>query len=236
MSKIENILSKDTIILWNKHPVNEYRKFFQRMTGEEKIECGNMDFQTWLFSQAGKTLDEALEEYLNPSGQKDMESFLAERRFNLISAPEKEFIIAFDKAIKIFGYDFGDAIISGNVWSPMVIIYGKTDTKSRPCAARIYIKETGILFRMFLRKVDAHRKYIENAPSHIKESFMKKTRLCTFCWDKCPSRPAAYTIDGNKIQQCQHGAFYFDNPSVEKLPDYVNLFAEFYPVKKVKPV
>ena len=230
--KSTQILPEDTVIIWNAHPVNEYRKFFQQATGKKEIPTGNMDFQSWLFSQAGKTLAEALEEYLHPSGHESMEDFLTERRFNLLSASKKAFMIAFDKAISDFGYDFGGAIISGNVFSPMVIIYGKSNTKSRTCAARIYIKDTGILLRMLFQKVDTHRAYIENTPPHIKEAFSGQTGLCTFCWDKCPSRPAAYTLDGQQIRKCHHHTFYFDAPSVEKLSDYMGLFAEFYPVKK----
>ena len=232
MSKGKQILPEDTVILWNKHPVNEYRKFFQQATGEKEISPGDINFQNWLFSQAGKTLAEALEEYLQPSGHENVADFLTERRFDSISAPEKDFIVAFDKAITNFGYDFGGAIISGNIFSPMVIIYGKTNTKSRNCAARIYINDSGIVLRMFFQKVDLHRQYIENAAPHIKEAFSSKNGRCTFCWQNCTSRPKPYTVDGEEIQKCHHHTFYFDNPSVKKLPDYMDLFAEFYPVKK----
>ena len=224
------ILSEDTLIIWNKHPVNEYRKFFQQATGEKEIMGSN--FQVWLFSQAGKTLAEALEEYLHPSGHETVADFLTERRFESISDADKEFIIAFDKAIGGFGYDFGNAIISGNVFSPMVIIYGKSNTKNRPCAARIYIHDNGIVLRIFLQKVDSHRQYIENAPQHIKDVFLSQDGLCTRCWDNCKTRPSPYTIDGQQIQKCHHHTFYFNNPSVEKLPDYMSLFAEFYPIRR----
>lgn len=229
MSPNVKILPDDTLIIWNKHPVGEYRKFFIQTTGMEI--SPSINFQNWLFSQAGKTLAEALEEYRHPSGHEQIKDFLQERRFNAISKPEKDFIIAFDRAIADFGYDFGNMIGSGNVFSPMVIIYGKTGTKSRPCAARIYINENGIALRLFLNKISAHTKYIENASAHIKEAFSEKG-LCTFCWDKCPSRPAPYTIDGRTVQKCQHHTFYFDSPSVDRLPDYMGLFAEFYPKKK----
>ena len=232
MNKNKIVLPDDTLIIWNKHPVGEYRKFFQQATGNDKLETGSMDFQSWLFSQAGKTLAEALEEYLHPSAHESIEQFLTERRFDIISEPDKDFIIAFDKVISEFGYDFGGCVTSGNVWSPMVIIYGKTGTKSRPCAARVYIKDDGIIFRLYLNKVDSHRQYIENAPAHIKEAFSSQTGLCTSCWDKCPSRPAPYTIDGIQIQKCQHHRFYFTAPTIEKMPDYIGLLKEFYASKK----
>lgn len=230
MRKNAKILPEDTLVIWNKHPVGEYRKFFTQMTGNEILP--SMHFQNWLFSQAGKTLNEALEEYLHPSESKNMEEMLSERRFHVISEQDKCFIIAFDKAISDFGYDFGGVIGSGNVFSPLLIIYGKTGTKSRPCAARIYIHDTGIEFRLFLNKVDTHRQYIENSPEHIKSAFLAEKGICTHCWEKCPSRPAIYTIDGQSVQKCHHHTFYFDAPSVEKLPEYMGLFAEFYPKKK----
>ncbi|MDR0326106.1 MAG: hypothetical protein LBI19_08455 [Oscillospiraceae bacterium] len=232
MGKNSKILHDDTLIVWNKHPVGEYRKYFQQATGKEEIVTVCRDFQTWLFTQAGKTLKEALEELNHPSGSKNMEELLTERRFDMVSGSDKAFIIAFDKAIHEFGYDFGGAIGSGNVWSLLVVAYGKTGTKSRPCAARIYIRDAGsIMLRLYMRKVDAHRQYVENAPSYIKEAFTSGNGNCTFCWDKCPARPAAYTIDGQLFHKCQHGMVYFNAPSVEKLPDYMGLFSEFYPVK-----
>ena len=236
MAKNKKILPKDTLIVWNKFPVGEYRNFFQETTGKE-IKPGdkirpNMDFQNWLFSQSGKTLEDALEEYLNPSEPKNMEEILSERRFNVLSESNKMFIVAFDKAINDLGYDYGGIIGTGNVWSTMMIVYGKTNTKSRPCAARIYIKEDGIIFRLYLNKVDMHRQYIENASEHIKSAFTTENGRCTFCWEKCPSRPKAYTIDGEVIQKCQHHTFYFDSPSIDRIPDYMNLLSEFYSKKK----
>lgn len=230
MGKNKTILPDNTLIIWNEHPVSEYRQFFAEKTGEEKPKGNN--FQVWLFSQAGKTLSEALEEYLHPSNPKTMEEMLSERRFNTLSTSEKAFIVAFDKAMNSLGYDFGGEVISGNVFSPMVIIYGKTGTKSRPCAARIYIKDSGIAFRLFFNKVDKHRQYIENAAPHIKEAFLGENGRCTFCWDNCPSRPAAYTVDGQTILKCHHHTFYFDAPSMSRLPDYMGLLREFYQARK----
>jgi hypothetical protein len=232
MSKDKNILPDDTLIIWNKHPVNEYRKFFQEKTGGDTPR--GKDFQIWLFEQAGKTLAEALEDYLNPPVRETIQDFLTERRFDVITAANKEFIVAFDREIKDFGYDFGGVVTSGNVWSPIVIVYGKTGTKSRPCAARIYIKDDGIMFRLYLNKVDNHRQYIENAPAHIKNAFTSDTGRCTFCWDKCLSQHTGYTVDGQLIQKCQHHKFFFDEPSLEKLPDYIDLLKEFYTRKTKK--
>ena len=50
------------VIIWNKFPVGEYRKFFQHATGKERIDVGGRGLETWIFTQSGKTLKEALEE------------------------------------------------------------------------------------------------------------------------------------------------------------------------------
>ena len=45
-----------------------------------------------------------------------------------------------------------------------------------------------------------------------------------------------YIIDGKQIEKCSGIVFEFWNPATEKLIDYINLLAEFYPVKKAKSV
>jgi hypothetical protein len=233
MSKTNKLLAEDTVIIWGKVPVGECRKFFQQATGKEEIVTVCKDFQTWLFTQTGKTLKEALEELNNPSGSKSMEELMSERRFNIVKEQDKAFIIAFDKAINELGYDFGGFIGSGSAWSPLMIVYGKTGTKSRPCAARIYIKDDGIVLRLFLNKVDTHRQYIETAPAYIKEAFVFTGGDCKSCNTACaPGKK--YTIDGNVMQKCNHNTFYFNVPKIEKLPDYMDLLSKFYPVKKAK--
>jgi hypothetical protein len=230
MSKIKKLLEENTVIVWGSIPVGEYRKFFEQAISKEF--AGDKNFQTWLFTQAGKTLKEATEYYFNPSGQKNMEEFLSERRFNIISDSDKTFIIAFDKAINELGYNFGGVIGSGSIWGRNMISYGKTGTASRPIIARIYIREESIVLRLFLNKVDTHRQYIENAPTHIKEVFSGTHSSCNFCHDKCNGRKE-YTLDGRLIYKCSGSAFEFFQPSMEKLLDYVHLLTEFYPNKKI---
>ena len=71
MSKNKKLLAEDTVIVWNDISVGEYRNFFEHAINKDfGRSVGNMDFQTWLFIQAGKTLKEAVEEYFHPSGQK----------------------------------------------------------------------------------------------------------------------------------------------------------------------
>ena len=231
MDKTKELLPEDTIIVWNKFPIGEYRRFFRQATGKEEIMTDTMDFQTWLLTQAGKTLKEALEEHFNPSDPKNMKELLSERRFEIISEVDKAFIVAFDEAINELRYDFGGSIGSGYTWSPLMIIYGKTGTKSRPCVARIYIGEGSTVLRLFFNNIDKHRAYIENAPEHIKELFFGG-RDCD-CEPKCKLSKARkiYTINDRKFEKCAHADFMFSQPNLEKLPDYIGLLTEFYPVK-----
>jgi len=228
MSKSKKLLMGDTVVVWNEIPMSDYRDYFKQAIGEDfTVKAGDMEFQTWLLAQTSKTLGEAVEEYLNPSGSKNVEELLQEKRFDAVSPSDKLFITSFDKAMSEFGYDFGGIIGSGYSWSKFMIIYGKTGTKSRPCAARIYISENEIALRLFLNKIDARRQYIEAAPHHIKEAFTGPYSDCRQCKTKCT--PKEYTIDGRLMQKCD--PFWFDKPSMEKLPDYVNLLSEFFPKK-----
>jgi len=221
----KELLPEDTIIVWGANPANDYRKVFEHAIGKESAE--KID----LFSHAGRTLKEALEEHLNPSGHKTMPEILSERRFDIISEPDKEFIIAFDKAITEFGYDFGGVIGGGAVWGRNAIVYGKTGVKNRPVIARIYIRVDGsIVLRLFIHKVENHVKYIETAPAHIKEVFTYPHEDCKTCGKNCRGSNCKEYSDGFLMRACSPD-WYF-KPSVEKVPDYMNLLSEFYPKKK----
>ena len=169
---------------------------------------------------------------------KNMKDMLQEERFNIISDDDKAFIIAFDKEMEKLGYDYGGDIGTGHGWGIYQIIYGKTDTKSRPIATRIYVKKDGsILLRLFLNKIDTHRKYIENAAAFIKDVFTNDKEICTRCAIKDDGTCGynsfkPYTIDGREIVKCNGKAFVFRGPSLEKLPDYVDLLSKFYKKKK----
>ena len=85
MSKSKKLLAENTVIVWNDISVGEYRNFFEQTIGKDfGRSVGNMDFQTQLFTQAGKTLKEAVEEHFHPSGQKNMEEMLVEQFLNII--------------------------------------------------------------------------------------------------------------------------------------------------------
>jgi len=214
-------------------PIGDYRNFLYQAIGKDFVD--SMDytgFQKWLFSHTGKTLKEVADEHNRDYTATSVDELLSENRFGAISQPDKEFIIAFDKAIGELGYDCENIITSGLTWSKFMIVYGKTGTKSRPCAARIFMKEDGtVTLRLFLNKVNKHRQYIESTPAHIKDAFIFTGGDCKSCNSACaPGK--GYTIDGQAMQKCNHSTFYFKSPSVDKLPDYLGLLLKFFPVKK----
>jgi len=231
----EKILAEDTIIEIGKSiPLHKFRAFFQDATGED---LSGWEFQPWLNTQAGKTLKEAIASYCDAAKPKNMERLLSEERFNIISEGDKKFILDFDKAITELGYDFGSAIGDGYCWGKYMIIYSKTGVKNKKVIARIFIRESGIVLRLFFNDIDKHRKHIEHAPEHIKSVFAGNHGNCSCNPQKenCRMRKT-YTIDDKQIEKCSGVVFEFWNPTAEKLADYIDLLEEFYPIKKAKSV
>jgi len=160
-----------------------------------------------------------------------MNDFLQEERFDFVASHDKAFIHAFDSQMSQLGYSFGGHIGSGYCWGKYMLIYTKVGVKSKQVFARVYIREDSTVLRLFLNAIDKHREYIENAPAHIKEVFVGEHGSCRHCPnDKdgiCRFRKT-YTIDGRFIEKCNGITFAFHNPDVQRLPDYIDLFTEFY--------
>jgi len=120
-----------------------------------------------------------------------------------------------------------------------MIFYSKTGVKSRPVAARIYIKKNGIVLRLFFNDIDKHREYIENAPDFIKNVFTGEHGNCERCHnDKngtCKFRKT-YTLQNKYIEKCNGITFEFREPNLEKLSGYISLLEEFYPIRKINAV
>ncbi len=142
-------------------------------------------------------------------------------------------MLAFNEDMNRLGFDFGGKIGTGYGWGRYMVVYTKTGVKSKAVYARIYIPDTGIVLRLFLNNVDKHEKFIEQSPAHIKEKFTDEKVRCNHDRDdpdgKCRSNfRRTFTIDGQRIEQCMPNTFYFYHPEIQKLPDYIALFAEFY--------
>lgn len=164
-----------------------------------------------------------------------MRNIISESRFDFISGPDKIFIIAFDDEMKKLGYDFGGSIDSGYCWGRYMVIYSKTGVKSKKVAARIYIRDNGIVLRLFFSGIDKHRGYIENAPPYIRDVFTGKRGDCSRCKnDKngvCRFRKT-YTLDNRLIEKCNGIVFEFGQPDLSKLSGYMGLLSEFYKRRK----
>jgi hypothetical protein len=163
-----------------------------------------------------------------------MNDILSQSQFDFISNQDKTFILAFTDEMSRLGYDFGGKIGSGFCWGKYMLIFTKTGVKSKNVFARIYIRDSSILLRLFLSKIDQHRAYIENAPSHIKEVFVGSYGNCNHCHNEkdgaCQFRKT-YTLDDRLIEKCNGTTFEFHDPCIHKLSDYIALFTEFYPYK-----
>jgi hypothetical protein len=227
----KNILHEDTIIEIGKSiPLYKFWAFFEEATGKE---LSGWEFQPWLNTQVGKTLKESLAAFYHATERKSMNELLAEERFKIITDPDKAFIAAFDHEISKLGYDFGGGIGDGYCWGKYMVVYSKTGVKGKKVIGRIFIREDSIVLRLFFNNAEKHRAYIENAPAHIKDVFTNNHGNCSCSPKKenCRMRKA-YIIDGKQIEKCSGVVFEFWQPSLEKLPDYIHLLAEFYPVKK----
>lgn len=168
-----------------------------------------------------------------------MKTMLEEERFHFISDENKAFILAFNDEITKLGYDFGGNIGSGFCWGKYMIIYSKSGVKSKQVAARIYIRENSIVLRLFLNKIDKHRKYIENSKNFIKDVFISDYGTCKHCHNEkdgiCKFRKS-YSLDNKFIEKCNGITFEFWEPNLDKLADYIDLLREFYPVRQTRTV
>jgi hypothetical protein len=166
----------------------------------------------------------------------EMNSTMMESRFDFISGPDKDFIIAFDNEMNGLGYDFGNNIGSGFCWGRYMIIYSKTGVKSKSVTSRVYIRTDGsIVLRLFLNGIDRHRDYIENSEPYIRDVLTGTHGDCSHCKnDKggvCKFRKT-YTLGGRLYEKCNGIVFEFHKPDISKLPGYIGLLSEFYKTKR----
>jgi hypothetical protein len=164
-----------------------------------------------------------------------MDDILNEEKFDFVAQNHKTFILAFNDEMAKLGYDFGNKISNGACWGKYMIVYNRSGVKSKNVYARIYIRDSSIVLRLFFSQIDKHREYLEHAPSHIKEVFVGDYGKCKHDHDdkdgKCQFRKT-YTLDGQFIEKCNGLTFEFPNPTIEQLNDYLALFTVFYPNKK----
>lgn len=163
-----------------------------------------------------------------------MISQLCEDRFDFISVENKAFMHAFDDEMAKLDYGFGGKIGDGFCWGRYMVIYRKLGVKSETVYARLYLRESEIVLRLFLNQIDKHCAFIEKAPDHIKTVFTGPRGDCEHCHnDKggvCKFRKS-YTLKNHLIEKCNGIVFEFFEPDLSKVGDYMELFREFYPRK-----
>jgi hypothetical protein len=162
----------------------------------------------------------------------DMKDILAADPFSFLSEPARAFILAFDAAAGRIGYDCGGAIGSGYCWGRYMIIYRRRGGKSRQVAARIYIRDSGIVLRLYLSDVGRHQAYLEQAPDFIKTAFTNNFGRCRHCHNEkdglCRHRKS-YVLAGEAIEKCDGYTFEFTEIDCRVIPDYLELLQLFYP-------
>jgi len=164
---------------------------------------------------------------------KNLKESLSEEKYLFISDNDKIFMIAFDKSMTELGYDY--RIVGNAGMGPRgkgYFVYAKADTKTRTVFARICMYEDKVQLRFYFKNINNHRTYIENAPEYIKTAFTFGGGDCQNCMATCKSMKL-YTIDGQSYKKCCHYIAYFNNPTIDRLPDYMALLYQFYP--KLQP-
>ena len=168
-----------------------------------------------------------------------MKELLSDEKFGFVSEKDKDFIIAFNDAITGAGYE-NNGIQPYVVFGKYKIEYSKAGLKSKKYVARIYIRDDGIVLRLYFTDIDKHREYLENAPDFIKIPFINERGKCGQCEKdgggigkkgKC-SFKKTYTINSILYEKCAGDNFYFDNPDVHSIAQYIELLTEFYPDRK----
>lgn len=158
---------------------------------------------------------------------------MAEKQFDFLKEKDKLFIIDFTKKLEELGYTYGGEIGSGFCWGRYMLIFRKTNVKSKNVAARIYMKEDGIVLRLFFNTVSKLAVYISGLLSYIKTVFTGDYGNCKHCKGDICKFCKEYEIGGMGYEKCNGTTFEFREPKREDIPDYIELFQEFYPGYKI---
>lgn len=167
-----------------------------------------------------------------------MKALLKEEAYDFVGAGDKEFIAAFDAEMERLGYTCNRTIRDGYCWGRSMIVYTKAGVKSKKSFARIYMREDGVVLRMYFSGVDKRRQAVEQASARIRQAFTDDYGACGHCHNmkrdgSCGHRKS-YTLGGERYEFCDGFAFCFFSPDLATLPEYIRLFLAFYPEKKRK--
>lgn len=153
---------------------------------------------------------------------------LQDSGFGYLSNESRSFIAAFDSEMEKCGYSAGNTITDGICWGRNMLIYRKAGVKSKSVAARVYMRDSDICLRLFLNNVTRHGDYIAAAPDFIQSVFTGEDGKCKRCKEEHCKFRKDYEIGGVKYEKCNGMTFTFYEPTVEKLPEYIRLFREFF--------
>jgi len=162
-----------------------------------------------------------------------MKGLLAKKNFDFMKPEDKDFIISFDTEMNKLGYTSGGNIENGYCWGRNMIIYTEAGVKSKKSYARIYIRDGDIVLRLYFSNVDKYRDAIERTPDYIQDAFIGEYPSCDHCHEKTDCvHQKRYTINGQQFEICNGKAFWFFQPDITRLPEYIKVFTTFYPQKK----
>ena len=142
-----------------------------------------------------------------------MKDLLKEEKYAYVNPQDKEFIVAFDAEMTRLGYTCGHTIGDGYCWGRNMIVYTRAGVKSKKSYARIYMREDGLILRMYFSNVDKQRQAVEQAPDYIQQAFTGDYGACRHCHNRkedgsCSHRKS-YTLHGKAYEFCDGFAVWF---------------------------
>lgn len=162
-----------------------------------------------------------------------MKEVLSQQTFDFVKSCDKDFIVAFDDEMNTLGYTCGGSIGDGYCWGKYMIVYTKAGVKSKKSYARVYIRDEDIVLRLYLSNVDKYSSEIGQAPGFIQQAFTGEFPSCDHCHDKKECiHQKRYIIHGTSYEICDGKAFWFFQPDMTRMPEYMKLFKMFYPQKR----
>ena len=154
-----------------------------------------------------------------------------------ISPDDQSFLRALDEGFRKLGYA-SDGIQPYVCWGKYVVSYYRPGLKTKKYVSRIYLRDDGILFRMYFSNVDAHMEAVMSAPDYIRAAFTREYGRCTRCrGDKlgvngtCLHRKS-YTLFGTRYDMCDGQVFLFDERTLSAVDAYLSLLCAFYPAPR----
>lgn len=156
---------------------------------------------------------------------------LEEKCTDYLRPEDKEFVISITQGFEELGY-IHNGLEKGYMWGKYMIIFRKAGVKSKKVYARIYIQEKHIVLRMYFSNVLKHANYILSCPNFIQNAFLGESGSCSHCSGEDCKHRKKYEIGGVKYEKCDGYTFEFHDTTIDKVPDYLGLFCEFFMSKK----